>query len=549
MMEELKKHGIRLKNHSIGNQKTVCPKCSHTRSNKQDPCLSVTINTDGTLWKCHHCDFKGGAGAFSKERKTYQKPVYQPKDIRPQTLVEWFDKRGISTETLKRNHIGNGDKGIEFPYVLNGEVVNVKYRTKDKRFSQEKDAMPTFFKIDDVAGSDTVIICEGEIDALSFEEAGYPHAISVPNGAPADGQKADGKLECFQTCFDKLKNVKEFILATDADNPGVNLREAIAARVGKERCRMVYYPEGCKDANEVLLKHGTVGLKKLVELSKPYPLPGVEDAVSFEDRILAIHRGDIAQTFSTGWENVDKFMRIRLGELSVVTGVPGSGKSEFIDALMVNLAELYGWRFGLASFENPPEEHLIKIMEKHLKKPFRLGKNERISAESATESLRGWISEHFCITRKEDESATIDTILGYATTAVMRYGIKGLVIDPYNEIDHKRPANITETEYVSQMLAKVKRFARNHNVHVWFIAHPAKPSKDASGAVPSLYDIYGSANWVNKAEIGLVVHREDDDTALVEIHIRKVRFKACGERGKTSLVYNRITGCYSEFSE
>lgn len=57
-------------------------------------------------------------------------------------------------------------------------------------------------------------------------------------------------------------------------------------------------------------------------------------------------------------------------------------------------------------------------------------------------------------------------------TWLPRFGIRGLVIDPYNELDHQRPTYMTETEYVSQMLTKIKRFAQYHEVHVWLVAHP-----------------------------------------------------------------------------
>jgi twinkle protein len=170
-------------------------------------------------------------------------------------------------------------------------------------------------------------------------------------------------------------------------------------------------------------------------------------------------------------------------------------------------------------------------------------------SEDEVRRAMDWVVDHFYLIRADDEAPTIDWILAAAKAAVLRHGIRGLVIDPYNEIEHKRPQNQNETEYVSQLLGKVKRFAQAHEVHVWFVAHPAKPQREKDGSLPTptLYDISGSANWANKADVGLVVHRDPDrDPTRTDICIRKVRFKSVGKTGMTSLRYERATGRYSE---
>jgi twinkle protein len=231
------------------------------------------------------------------------------------------------------------------------------------------------------------------------------------------------------------------------------------------------------------------------------------------------------------------------------TGTPGSGKSEFIDALAVNLAGRYGWRFAICSFENAPEEHISKLAEKYLGLPFWDGPIHRMSEAELLGVIEGWISDHFHLIRFDAEAPTIEAILDKARAAVTRHGIRGLVIDPYNEIEHRRPANMTETEYVSQLLGMVKRFAQNHGVHVGFVAHPAKPHRDGNGSspVPTLYDIIGSANWANKADVGVVVHRDPEkDQTRTDIYMRKVRFKSVGKIGAVSLRWDRATGRYAD---
>src|SRR5262249_5606815 len=177
--------------------------------------------------------------------------------------------------------------------------------------------------------------------------------------------------------------------------------------------------------------------------AEPYPIAGLHSVLEFTDETIA-YRDGRKRGLSTGWQSLDEFMTIRPGEVSVVTGVPGSGKSEFIDALAVNLAFAYGWRFALCSFENLPAEHVAKLAEKYSGTPFWDGPTGRMS-ELDLQRAMDWIADRFFLIRFDDEAPTIEAILEKARAAVMRHGIRGLVIDPYNEIEHQRPPNMTET--------------------------------------------------------------------------------------------------------
>ena len=268
----------------------------------------------------------------------------------------------------------------------------------------------------------------------------------------------------------------------------------------------------------------------------------------FESEALTLYRDGPQRALSTGWDCLDEYMRIREGEVSIVTGMPGSGKSEFIEALAINLARNHGWKFAVCSFENPPAEHIAKLAEKYLGQPFREGPTPRMGEGELLEAI-AWLKRYFFLIRADDDAPTIDWVLETAKAAVLRYGVRGLIIDPYNEIESLRPRNMTETEYVSQLLSKVKRFAQGHGVHVWFVAHPAKMRRETGQPipVPTLYDISGSANFNNKADLGVVIHRcWDEDNGTVEIHVKKVRFKAAGMVGMVRLAYDNITGRYSE---
>ena len=368
-----------------------------------------------------------------------------------------------------------------------------------------------------------------------------------------------------------LDRVKTFIIAVDADEPGDALAEELARRLGRERCWRVHWP-GCaaeaavadaplnpsaarKDANEVLMRDGPEALGALVAAAQPVPIRGLFQFADFGDEIdryygLELHSE--LRGLSTGWEGVDGLYRVVPGELTVVTGVPNSGKSEWVDALMCNLADAQGWSFALCSMENKVHEHARKLIEKHTGRPFfdaEYAGGARRMSPSDLAAGKAFLERHFVLIRHEDdELPSIDWVLGLARAAVLRYGIRGLLIDPYNELDHRRPANVSETEYVSQMLTRIKRFAAHHDVHVWFVAHP-RQMHNWKGEPPGLYEISGSAHFVNKCDNGLVVHRNRTDpgrAAEVRVLVQKVRNKVAGRIGETTLLYDRACGRYAD---
>jgi twinkle protein len=496
------------------------------------------------------------------------KPTNTPGDPTP-AVLQWLVRRGISEATARRNRVGAQRAYIPalraevdciaFPYFHNGELVNVKFRSlAEKAFALVKGAELILYGLDDIADNKSAIIVEGELDKLALEEAGIRNAVSVPTGAPAkvkasEPDPEDAKFSYIAACSEDLNRLDRVILAVDNDGPGLALAEELARRLGKERCWRVRWPDSgdarCKDANETLLRYGADVLRDCIEHAEPYPIAGLHSVVDYTEETISLYRDGHKRGLSTGWKSLDELMTIRPGELSVVTGVPGSGKSKFIDALAVNLARNYGWRFALCSFENPPAEHIAKLAEKYSGLPFWDGPTRRMS-ETDLQRAMDWIADRFSLIRFDDEAPTIEAVLEKACAAVMRHGLRGLVIDPYNEIEHRRPANMTETEYVSQLLGKVKRFAQNHGAHVWFVAHPAKLHRDNGKLpIPTLYDISGSANWVNKADLGIVVHRDpDNDPTQTDIYVRKVRFKSVGKIGGVSLRWNRGTGRYAEIT-
>ena len=553
MFKDFSSFGIELGNRTGEEVKVPCPKCSQLRKKKSYPCLNV--NTDKGVWNCWHCGWSGGlkTGEFSKptvaHTKTYYKPEFKPEPLTDKTF-EYLATRGLNKDVLIRNHVTTLTvwmpqveeevRAVAFPYYRDGEVVNIKYRDGKKNFRQVGGAQKTFYKIDDV--TDTAIVTEGEIDALSLEVAGFKNAISVPDGAPAPTSKNyETKFEYLDD--EKLDNIKTFILAVDNDEPGRKLEEELARRLGRERCLRVTWVEGCKDANEVLLKHGAEVLAQCINNAQTFPVEGLFSVYDIADDLNAIYEDGMPKGEATGWKNVDELYSPTPAQWTLVTGIPSMGKSEWLDALTVNLAEQSGWVIGVCSPENQPITwHSAKLMEKHMKKRIKVMTREEF------EEGKDWLNQHFHFILPEQP--TIEAVLEKAKVLVKRFGMRGLVIDPYNELDHtKRKDGVNETEYISMFLTYIRKFAREQGVHVWLVAHPAKLLKDKEGhyPVPDGYSVSGSAHFFNKADNIVTVHRDKTNPkAPSEIHVQKIRSRWLGRPGMTELYWRPDCGRYEE---
>jgi twinkle protein len=374
----------------------------------------------------------------------------------------------------------------------------------------------------------------------------------VPDGAPSITSKDYSSKFDFlsEPKINGVENGRTYIIAVDNDGPGQRLQEELARRLGKEVCSRVTWPEGCKDANDVLVNHGRKVLVECIEHAEPYPIAGTFTTSDLTDKLGELYDHGLERGISTGWKALDKHYLVRPGCFSVVTGIPCSGKSNWIDSMMVNIAKTKGWSFAIFSPENQPlEDHMSRIMEKFIGAPFREGMSNRMTKDEL-KYANDWTKEHFHWILPEDDSEwTLDNILETARGLVRRHGIRGLVIDPWNELESARGA-FSETEYIGVCLKRARQFARRYGIHLWIVAHPAKMYRDKDGSypVPSLWDISGSAHWRNKSDSGVVIYRDlsDPDSKIVDIHIQKQRFRQDGAMGMASLKYNPIIGDYNE---
>lgn len=544
----LEQIGIDLKGKKYGSMKTACPKCSQTRKNKKDPCLSVNI-TDG-VYNCHHCDFKGKV--FEKKKKEYVKPPPRLEKLEKST-IEYFEKhRGISNNTLLRFKVTDSVEWMPkaqseipvicFNYFRNDALVNVKYRGKDKDFKMHKDAELIFYNLDAIDGVEEAVICEGEIDALSLHEAGIHNVVSVPNGA----SKGNQKLEYLDNCWQHFTDKKKIILMTDADEAGESLRNELVRRLGANRAHIVDFPKDCKDSNEVLVKHGKMALKTIVELARPLPIEGLVTMDDMFESVTNFYEHGYPQGVKARIGAFDDYLSFYPGQLTVVTGIPGSGKSEFIDLLMSRLASQHNWTWGICSFENPPEFHVTKLAEKFVNKSFDFRKDtDHRMSPTQLEYAIGMIDKHFHFINLSLIDVTMDGLLEKAEQLVVQKGINGLLFDPWNCIEHKY-GDETETKYVLTCLNKLIAFLEKYRVHCFLVAHPTKLRKDPGTKkyeVPTLYSISGSAHFFNRTHNGMSIYR-DFETNQVDVYVQKVKWSWLGKIGFCSYNFNTFTREY-----
>jgi twinkle protein len=543
----LEQVGINLHNKKYGSLKTQCPKCSTDRKNKKDPCLSVNV-TEG-VYNCHHCDFKGKV--FEKKQKEYTLPPKRLEKLEKET-IEYFEKhRGISNNTLLVFKVSDGVEWMPkaqaeipvicFNYYKNGNLTNVKYRGKSKDFKMHKDAELIFYNLDALDGSDEAVICEGEIDALSLYEAGIYNVVSVPNGA----SKGSQKLEYLDNCWQYFEDKKRIVLFTDSDEAGEALKDELARRLGANRCFVVSYPKDCKDSNEVLLKHGKEALRAIYDVARPWPIEGLVTMDDMFETVVSFYENGYPQGTAAKVGEFDNYLTFYPGQLTVITGIPGSGKSEFVDWLMASLAKNHGWSWGVCSFENPPEFHVTKLAEKFTDKSFAFRKdpNHRMTREEFDYSIAK-IDEHFYFINLSLVDVTMDGLLEKAEQLVKQKGIKGLLLDPWNCIEHKGD----DTNYVLECLNKMIHFLEKYRVHGFLVAHPTKLKKDPKTnkyEIPTLYSISGSAHFFNRTHNGISVWR-DFETNTVDVYVQKVKWSWLGKIGFCSYNFDSYTRQYKQ---
>ena len=522
-------------NLEVGKKQGICPLCSHTRKPKNQKAKCCSYDWERGLGTCHNCN-------TTLQLHTYQRKGASDKDyVRPELtkyspvkdkIVEWFESRGISQNTLDELKVGQGpeympqtgksENTIQFNYIIGDQLINIKYRDGRKNFKLYKGAEKIFYNINSVIGYDSCVITEGEMDVLALHEAGIKNVISVPNGATL----THNNLDYLDNCIDYFEGKTKIILAVDTDEPGLALRSELVRRLGAEVCFLVDFKE-CKDANEYLIKHGKEKLQECVTKARAYPLENVTTFKDIEGDVTDFVKNGFKPGFQIGLENFDNIFSTYTGQFITVTGIPSSGKSDFVDQMVVGYNANYNWKTAFASPENAPNYlHAHKLMRKVW---GDMPRRDDIGGTKWNE-VADHVNDNFFFI--DMEKYTLESVLRKGAELVKRKGIKCLVIDPFNKVRDRNASSIDVNIYTMEYLTKIEMFAKKYDVLVFIVAHQTKMYKDKDGKIeePTMYNIKGGGEWYDASYHGLLVHR-DYVLKNTKVKVLKVKFQNLGDNG------------------
>ena len=524
-----------------GKKQGICPLCSHTRKPKNQKAKCASYDWERGLGTCHNCNTSFQLHTYQRKgasERVYVRPD-QPDPEYPgkaygleDKILKWFETRGISPETLFDLKVGQGsewmpqtgktENTIKFQYFMGDQLINVKYRDGRKNFKLYKGAEKVFYNINSIVGYDTWVITEGEMDVLALHEAGVPNSISVPNGATI----GNNNLDYLDNCIDYFEDKEKILLAIDKDEAGQMLQQELVRRLGAEVCYLVDL-EDCKDANEFLTKYGKEKLQEKITKARPYPLENVTTFKDIEGEVTDFVKHGFKRGFQVGLSNFDNIFSTYTKQFITVTGIPSSGKSDFVDQMVVGYNQNYGWKTAFASPENAPTYlHAHKLMRKvwgDMPSKFDIG-------SAKWKEVANHVNDNFYFI--DMERYTLESVLRKGAELVKRKGIKCLVIDPYNKVRDVDCKTEDVNRYTMEYLTKIESFAKKFDVLVFIVAHPTKMYKNNDGKIeePNMYNIKGGGEWYDASYHGLLVHR-DYELKNTKVKVLKVKFQNLGENG------------------
>ncbi len=527
----------------------ICPLCSSDRKPKNRKAKCASYDWERGLGTCHNCNTTFQLHTYQRKgasEKVYVRPDEYVYKLLQSKVVDWFNTRGISQKTLTDLMVGEGsefmpqtgkkENTIHFNYMMGDQLINIKYRDGRKNFKLFKGAEKVFYNINSIVGYDSCIIVEGEIDVLSCHEAGIPNVISVPNGATLNSNN----LDYLDNCIDYFDKKEKIILAVDQDEAGQALQQELIRRLGAEVCYLATFDD-CKDANEYLLKYGKQKLNERIQQARPVPLENVTTFRDIEAEVTDFVENGFKPGYQVGLQNFDDIFSTYTGQFITVTGIPSSGKSDFVDQMVIGYNENYGWKTAFASPENAPTYlHAHKLMRKSWQGMPTRGdiKGDKWNR------VADHINDNFFFI--DMERYTLESVLRKGAELVKRKGIKCLVIDPFNKIRDVDSKTEDINRYTMEYLTKIESFAKKFDVLVFIVAHPTKMYRDKEGQIeePTMYNIKGGGEWYDASYHGILVHRNYEEKT-VKAKILKVKFQNLGENGaEAHFKWDAASGCF-----
>ena len=567
-----------------GHVKVHCPECHDNRKNKSDKSLSCDLETG--YFRCHHCGWHGYATVQTDEEKEAwmrQQPWYrdyskrkaeQPKrtfdrppkartgKMNPKT-VAWFKSRGISEATLEKMRVTDGtdwmpaSRGhrlpeggncttVHFNYYRDGELIATKLRSGDKCFRQAKaNCEQICYNLDGILNTEDCYIVEGEMDALSLAEIGYTNVVSVPDGG------SDKAMHWLVDYYEKyFADKKTIYICSDNDTVGSDLCRELQKHFDPGQYVIVTdygtKPDGtpCKDANDCLMYCGPDVLRKKLDSGRTVRPEGDADMERLGLDLDDLYAHGLPQGVEIGFPNLNQLVRLEKGRLVIITGTPGSGKSQFLDQVAEKMNFHHGWRFSMFSPEMMPLSlHMAMLVSKFTGKHFDKESINPTLYQKAKERVMDAV--HFI----DPESYDLDGILAIAKYQVRKYGCDALVLDPWNDLT-MNGEGITKTDDINTALLKILTFTQQQHIVTFVMAHPSKVARNKDGTVPkiSLSDISGSIHFYNRADIGIVLTRHSEEGRdYTELTVQKMRFANLGKVGDCYFKYQVGVGRFHPY--
>lgn len=489
----------------------TCPKCSKNRTKSNDKC--AIVNWETGILSCQHCGESSQMHTYKSKTKdiTYVKPKIRNVDSKlSDKVIQYFKGRSISHQTLKRFKIRDAieympqlkkkARVICFDYYLNGEVVNVKYRDAKKNFKMYKDAEKILYNLDSIKGQSYAVFVEGEPDAMSFDEVGWKSVVSVPNGFNLKGNINLSYLDNYISLFDDIETI---YIATDNDEAGRKGRKELVRRLGAHKCKIVDFGD-CKDANEYKHKYGSEKLKQLPNNAEEVKIDGVFTASDVKESMYDKYKNGQARGTTTYVPALDSAWTWRSGEVNLWTGYQNEGKSLFLNQLCAIRAYWEDAKVAVFSPENfPMDDFNNDIIEMFIgKSADKYYKNNYMSKEEFDQGFE-FVNKNFFLIYPE-EDFKLDSIFERVKFLVKVKGIRTLILDPYNTIEHMMNKGEREDLYISRFMAKLKRFAVEYDISVNLVAHQNTARIDIDGdgryRKPDVNNIKGGGTFGDKAD-------------------------------------------------